>query len=433
MPKGHQRSKQQENLKRKRVSFEEKEQTEIPNEIESVPEELEVEEEEEVLQKVNLENNQKGYKSKKKKGNTVSNVTLLDEPHTFDAAPEQLTENALLQGEEIGEEDEDENTKQSSVPTTAPVIISRRGNKKNSKTTETSTIANTTTTSTKENNDDKMNTEETEEEERRRKIYELFNNMGPMEPFNLKEERSEGHFDEQGNYIWNKNEDNDEPDAWVDDYELISRLDKEMGKSVNATTASSKIYFDVNDTELEKVARIEKKKESSELLSPSLTVDQLRQIQLEILKPGENTIQALKRLGKNCNSGSNHKKPSTVGKKTEESKKGKEKVEVSKTPHSNEIMEIGKDKALLEKLSEVADKLMSLGIANAYHETREDVEEKLEESKQRSANMYEYKWETDDIKVYGPYDKNQIDSWLKQGYQFYMRKANSNEPFKLTE
>jgi len=96
-------------------------------------------------------------------------------------------------------------------------------------------------------------------------------------------------------------------------------------------------------------------------------------------------------------------------------------------------METGKDKALLEKLSEVADKLMSLGITNAYHETREDVEEKLEESKQRIANMYEYKWEADDIKVYGPYDKNQIDSWLKQGYQFYMRKANSNESFIFTK
>jgi len=431
MPKGHQRSTQQENLKRKRVSFEEKEQTEEPNEIESVPEEVEVEEE--VIQKKNLENNQKGYKSKKKKGNTVSNFTLLDEPHTFDAVPEQLTEDALLQGEEIGEEDEDENT---SVPITAPVIISRRGN---SKKTETSAIANTTTSTTEKNdkmNNDKMNTEETEEEERRRKIYELFSgkNMGPMEPFNLKEERSEGYFDEQGNFVWNKNEDDDEPDAWVDDYEHISRLDKEMGKSVNATTTSSKIYFDVNDTELEKVARIEKKKESSELLSPSLTVDQLRQIQVEILKPGENAIQALKRLGKKSNSSSNHKKPGTVGKKTEESKKGKEKVGVSNTTHSNnEIMESGNDKALLEKLSEVADKLMSLGIANAYHETREEVVDKLEESKQRLTNMYEYKWETDDIKVYGPYDKNQIDDWLKQGYQFYMRKANSNETFKLTK
>jgi len=76
----------------------------------------------------------------------------------------------------------------------------------------------------------------------------------------LKKNRNEGYFDDQGTYVWNKNENDDEPDAWVDDYDHTARLDKEMGKSVNATVGSSKIYFDVNDTELEKVARIEKKK-----------------------------------------------------------------------------------------------------------------------------------------------------------------------------
>jgi len=261
-----------------------------------------------------------------------------------------------------------------------------------------------------------MHTEEMEEEERRRKIYDLFNqkNTEPIEPFNLKEERTEGYFDDQGTYVWNKNENDDEPDAWVDDYDHTARLDKEMGKAATATAGSSKLYFDVNDTELEKVARLDKKKESSELLSQTLTVDQLREMQLEILHSGENTIKALRRLG-GTNNG--NKKAG---------KKGKEKTEEKVENEKN-----GKNLALLNKLSEVADKLMIKGIVNAYHETREEVEEHLEKSKTRLTNMWEYKWKPEDTKVYGPYEKSQMDTWLKQGYQFYMRKINSNEPFVL--
>jgi len=142
-------------------------------------------------------------------------------------------------------------------------------------------------------------------------------------------------------------------------------------------------------------------------------------MQLEILQPGENTIKAIKRLGGTAGS---NKKTSN--------KKGKEKIgekgeKVEKLGNENK----GKNLALLDKLSEVADKLMSKGIVNAYHETREDIEELLEKFRERVANMWEYKWKQEDTRVYGPYEKSQLDSWQQQGYQFYTRKVNSNQPF----
>jgi len=36
-----------------------------------------------------------------------------------------------------------------------------------------------------------------------------------LEPFNLAQERAEGHFDESGHYVENKKDDTEETDAWL--------------------------------------------------------------------------------------------------------------------------------------------------------------------------------------------------------------------------
>ena len=50
-----------------------------------------------------------------------------------------------------------------------------------------------------------------------------------LEPFNLAQERAEGHFDESGHYVENKKDDAEETDAWLgsdDGKQVLQHLTK---------------------------------------------------------------------------------------------------------------------------------------------------------------------------------------------------------------
>lgn len=62
-----------------------------------------------------------------------------------------------------------------------------------------------------------------------------FNEAGEVIiPFNLKDERDGGHFDESGNYIWRKEA--EEPDAW-----LANMDEAEMENAIGEAAAALKV------------------------------------------------------------------------------------------------------------------------------------------------------------------------------------------------
>ena len=56
-----------------------------------------------------------------------------------------------------------------------------------------------------------------------------------IEPFNLKDEREGGHFDENMNYVWKKEQ--EEPDAWVADLDEAA-MEKAIGEAASALKVS---------------------------------------------------------------------------------------------------------------------------------------------------------------------------------------------------
>lgn len=53
-----------------------------------------------------------------------------------------------------------------------------------------------------------------------------------MEPFNLKNERTEGFFDETGNFVWKKEAGNADP--WLDSLENEEDLEARIGEAASA-------------------------------------------------------------------------------------------------------------------------------------------------------------------------------------------------------
>ena len=96
-----------------------------------------------------------------------------------------------------------------------------------------------------------------------------------IEPFNMRAERSEGHFDESFNYVWNRKDD-DLHDAWL--------------KETDGATAES-------DEKVQKRREILRRQRATqdEPAAPAADLPTLRRA-LALLQPGESTARALKRL-----------------------------------------------------------------------------------------------------------------------------------------
>ena len=60
-----------------------------------------------------------------------------------------------------------------------------------------------------------------------------FNDAGePMEPFNLKNERTEGYFDETGNFVWKK--EMGQLDPWLASLDNEQDLEAKIGEAASA-------------------------------------------------------------------------------------------------------------------------------------------------------------------------------------------------------
>lgn len=161
-----------------------------------------------------------------------------------------------------------------------------------------------------------------------------------LTPFNLKEEMEEGHFDAQGNYIANKR-DEDITDGWLDSVDW------------NKVTTSKRNLpnMEVDEEPMVKSNPVKLKKEM-----------------VEIMKPGENVLKALKRLG-------GKKKPMSTADRWRK-KKNKEEEKLSEKEKEQ--------KEMLLKLTGLADVLMSEGDFQIYEKTFEKLNFEIKESEKKA-------------------------------------------------
>lgn len=156
-----------------------------------------------------------------------------------------------------------------------------------------------------------------------------------FEPFNLKEEREVGHFDDDGNYVIRK--DAEATDAWLE--------------SEEAKVVSEKVKKMLADRE----------KAAAASYQGPLTDRSMAQMKSEIagkLRPGETLLKALKRLGGNAPSF--HK---AMGKR-----------ERARLAQQAKTVEQPPDAESINRLTELADKLLDEGELDVYSCTKEEFE-----------------------------------------------------------
>ncbi|CAN9506004.1 unnamed protein product [Ophioblennius macclurei] len=272
-------------------------------------------------------------------------------------------------------------------------------------------------------------------------------------PFNLEEEMQEGHFDSEGNYFINKEE--QIRDNWLDNIDWVRIKEQPFKKKKKGLGAKRTRRAGDEDEAEEERQREEKQaargreeedeedeeedKEPAEDPLASFTQQQLLEAVIQLLQPGETVAAGLRRLG-----GLSRRK------------KGKLREESEATEETK------RDAEKLDKLTALADRLVGSGMFEIYQQTfeklsyllknmsskkvaakRRDEEEEEEEQKEEldmfsdefdekvgkktddreddervsEEVMWEYKWENkDDSEIYGPFTSQQMQDWVDEGY-----------------
>ncbi|KAF0703863.1 hypothetical protein AaE_015220 [Aphanomyces astaci] len=175
-----------------------------------------------------------------------------------------------------------------------------------------------------------------------------------MMAFNLKEDREEGHFDESGNFVWAKEEQPMQEDAWLENVSA-----QEMEGAERARILRQEARTDDEETWTERRAT---------------------SVFMEVLEEGETVLKALKRLGKK--------------------KKG------SKGPEQTADM-----KREFDELTEATDFLMRQGKADVYHTPKEQL---VPQAPPPPPVLWEYK--SQDGLIQGPFPSSNFVEWQAQGY-----------------
>ena len=159
-----------------------------------------------------------------------------------------------------------------------------------------------------------------------------------FEPFNLERERREGYFDDDGNYVRNESDAEDEKDAWLDDVHADARL----------STAGEKL-----------AVRKDSDNEGEE--TTDADVANIKRELCAYLEPGETVLDALKRLGgASAGRGNGATKSSTSSRKTESSMDAQSKI-------------------AFEKVTELSSALMGSGEYDVYDSRKETFEPSVPE------------------------------------------------------
>ncbi|KAJ3343510.1 hypothetical protein HDU93_008169 [Gonapodya sp. JEL0774] len=204
-----------------------------------------------------------------------------------------------------------------------------------------------------------------------------------IEPFNMDDELQNGAFDESGMYIRKKDE-FEHHDKWLqgttrDDIEKVGVGFAGLGM----VAALISIFLQARLAHEKQVAQASEQDAKDRKAMSSLDITDLWKVLLMLLKPGENIIRALKRLGSNVPS-------STVPawkRKLEESKRKKEQMAVlankthkqaqSLRDDSHEIEARASAKIDMDAITALADKMMAMGVLDVYEETFEQITRQL--------------------------------------------------------
>ncbi|KDO34071.1 hypothetical protein SPRG_01345 [Saprolegnia parasitica CBS 223.65] len=182
-----------------------------------------------------------------------------------------------------------------------------------------------------------------------------------MMPFNLKEDREDGHFDDSGNFVWAKGDKAVQEDAWLD--------------GVSA-----------QDMEIAEMARLQRQ-EAADDEAETWTERRAKSVFMEVLNEGETVLAALRRLGKKP-------KPKTA--------KQKKVVVTAQTPDMQREF---------NQLTDAADYMMRMGHTEIYHKPKEDI---VDKPAPKPIVYWEYR--APDGQIQGPYPTATILAWRAQGY-----------------
>ncbi|OQR97833.1 hypothetical protein THRCLA_06839 [Thraustotheca clavata] len=181
-------------------------------------------------------------------------------------------------------------------------------------------------------------------------------------PFNLEEDREDGHFDNSGNFVWAKTEKAVQEDAWLDN---VSAEDMEIAERAQILKSEK------DDDEVE-----------------TWTERRAKSVFMEILNEEETVLKALQRLGKK----SKHKA-------------GKKKNATSENEQTPEM------KREFNQLTDAADFMLRQGHTDIYHKPKEEIVDKPEP---KSTTFWEYR--TSEGQIHGPYPTDTIMQWRNMGY-----------------
>ena len=176
-------------------------------------------------------------------------------------------------------------------------------------------------------------------------------------PFNIKDELKEGHFDDQGTFIFRK-EKEEIRDNWIDniDWQTIKETDEtEPGDRKEEDSSES--------SEDEGYKRNEKKSDS---------IDCLKRL-IGLMNPDETVQRAMQRLGK---SKLKNVKKNAANKYRQQKAKQTDKPPAGAEPSSEEREEQER-KANLNSLIELSNQMLSDGDMNIYEKKREALEYQL--------------------------------------------------------
>ncbi|KAK7054770.1 hypothetical protein VNI00_003233 [Paramarasmius palmivorus] len=248
-----------------------------------------------------------------------------------------------------------------------------------------------------ESSDESDEPEDEDDAERRKKAgmgYELSS-------FNMREEMEEGKFTEDGNYI-RSFDPHAVHDRWMDGLD-----EKEIRQARKRKKQQERI-------EAEKAKAEEKEIEESGG-KPAIE----KQL-LAMLKKGESVLEALQRLGAEAKRSKSRSLPPHCQLMVTSSKQSSNDMSVDKAAH--------KDPTPIEQITHLASTIMSLGNADIYSTTYEELVRSVRRSgivddswtPPSADKQYEYKWDvpgagqTDE--TFGPFGEEEMRSWYKAAY-----------------
>ncbi|KAI0217319.1 hypothetical protein L0F63_002499, partial [Massospora cicadina] len=172
-----------------------------------------------------------------------------------------------------------------------------------------------------------------------------------MEPFNLKDMRKEGKFDENGNFVWNAKDKNSHHDSW------LTGISKE--EITKARVA--------RERQLEREAALELQRNASRVTEEAgldlLTPGEIKVMLINIMRPQETVLSTLSRLG----GGTQNKRRVRVN-------KNRAKKEAQEAPQTEADAQLeAQRKRDIHKVTELAAHLIEQGQLSIYQETYESL------------------------------------------------------------